>query len=64
MTLFPAVQKKGQEEIDRIVGNARLPCFEDRKSLPYLELILKEIHRWKPVAPLGEPSRHIAARVF
>ncbi|KZT69365.1 cytochrome P450 [Daedalea quercina L-15889] len=26
-----------QDEIDRVVGNARLPDFEDRGSLPYLE---------------------------
>ena len=35
MILYPDVQKKAQEEIDRVVGSDRLPDFQDRKSLPY-----------------------------
>ncbi|KAF9477132.1 cytochrome P450 [Pholiota conissans] len=30
----PDIQKKGQEEIDRVVGMDRLPEFSDRESLP------------------------------
>ena len=36
MTLYPEVQKKAQEEIDRVVGNDRLPSFADYDNLPYI----------------------------
>ncbi|KDQ12552.1 hypothetical protein BOTBODRAFT_161446 [Botryobasidium botryosum FD-172 SS1] len=57
MTMFPEVQKKAQQEIDRIVGSnlGRLPTIEDREDLPYIENILKETLRWLPVTPLGAP---------
>lgn len=53
MTLHPKVQKRAQEEIDAVVGSDRLPAFDDRPNLPYLEAIVKEVLRWNPVAPLG-----------
>jgi len=55
MSVCPEVQKKAQEEIDRVVGKSRLPTFSDRENLPYVEAIVKEILRWLPVAPLGMP---------
>ena len=53
MMLNPEALKKGQEEIDRVIGNGRLPRFEDRPNLPYVEAVYKEILRWQPVVPLG-----------
>ena len=53
MTLYPEVQKKAQAEIDAVVGPNRLPDFEDRPSLPYINSIVKESLRWHLVAPLG-----------
>jgi cytochrome P450 len=55
MTLFPEVQRKAQLEIDRVIGNSRLPGFEDRANLPYIDAIVKEVLRWHPVAPMGLP---------
>lgn len=55
MTLFPEVQQKAREEIDRITGGTRLPSFEDRETLPYVEAVVKETLRWRPIAPLGLP---------
>ena len=52
MTLFPEFQRKAQAEIDRIVGNGRLPDFRDRESLVYVEAIIREVQRWQPVAPV------------
>lgn len=46
MTLYPECLKKAQEEIGRVVGSDRLPEFEDRESLPYLECIIKEVYRY------------------
>lgn len=53
MQLYPEVQRKAQEEIDRVVGNDRLPTIADRPNLPYIEALIKEVLRWNPVAPLG-----------
>lgn len=54
MVLHPRVQIKAQEEIDRVVGPSRLPRFEDRSSLPYVEAIYREVLRWNPSGPLGK----------
>ncbi|KAF8957568.1 cytochrome P450 [Flammula alnicola] len=55
MAIHPEVQKKAQEEIERVVGTMRLPNFGDRRSLPYIEAIYREVLRWKPPIPLGVP---------
>lgn len=52
MALFPAVQTKAQEELDRVVGTS-LPTTEDRANLPYTNAVVKEVLRWNPVTPLG-----------
>lgn len=46
LLLYPEVQKKVQAEIDRVVGPHRLPDFDDRSSLPYLECVAQEAPRW------------------
>ena len=53
MALYPEVQKKAQAEIDEVVGPHRLPDFEDRPSLPYINAIVKESMRWQLISPLG-----------
>ncbi|KAG2364420.1 cytochrome P450 [Suillus spraguei] len=53
MVLYPDVQRRAQAEIDFVVGGDRLPTFEDRASLPYVESVLRETLRWHPIAPLG-----------
>ncbi|KAG0702607.1 cytochrome P450 [Suillus ampliporus] len=55
MVSYPDVQRRAQAEIDLVVGRARLPTFEDRASLPYVESVLRETLRWHPVFPLGVP---------
>ncbi|KAL2280254.1 hypothetical protein FJTKL_12706 [Diaporthe vaccinii] len=57
LVLFPEVVTRAQEEIDRIVGSERLPTFEDRKNLPYIDGIVKESWRWNPVGPVGLTHR-------
>ncbi|KAJ7671882.1 cytochrome P450 [Mycena rosella] len=57
LSLYPEVQKQAQEELDRVVGPDRLPSFKDQPNLPYLNAVVMEIHRWKPVNPLGVPHR-------
>ncbi|KAL2170137.1 hypothetical protein VTG60DRAFT_5159 [Thermothelomyces hinnuleus] len=55
MAAYPEVQAKAREEIDHVVGPGRLPGFQDREKLPYIEAIVKETLRWQPLAPLGPP---------
>ncbi|KAG1732053.1 cytochrome P450 [Suillus lakei] len=55
MVLYPDVQKRAQAEIDSVIGRGRLPTFEDRASLPYIEAVMRETFRWQPVVPLGVP---------
>jgi cytochrome P450 len=57
MVLFPEVQKRVQAELDAVVGRKRLPNFEDRASLPYLEATIKESLRFHPPTPLGIAHR-------
>lgn len=45
MVRHPEVAKRAQAEIDRVVGSERLPRYEDRADLPYVECMLKEIIR-------------------
>ncbi|KAJ3558859.1 hypothetical protein NM688_g676 [Phlebia brevispora] len=55
MVLYPDVMRKAQAHIDAIVGRDRLPSFSDRESLPYIDAIVKETHRWRTVGPLAMP---------
>ena len=45
MLHYPDLYRKAQEEIDRVIGNERLPDLTDRHSLPYLEAIVMELYR-------------------
>ncbi|KAF8513234.1 cytochrome P450 [Gautieria morchelliformis] len=64
MLLFPEAQKKAQEELDEVVGLGRLPEYEDRESLPYINALCKEVLRWHPVTPFGVPHRVTQDDVF
>lgn len=55
MLVFPEVQKKAQEEIDRVVGQARLPTMDDYEELHYIRCCMKEALRWMPTVILGVP---------
>ena len=46
---YPVVQKKAQEELDRVVGRDRLPAVEDEPNLPYCRAIIKEVRRVPPL---------------
>ncbi|KAK7683740.1 hypothetical protein QCA50_013116 [Cerrena zonata] len=53
MLHYPHVIKKAQAELDRVIGQDRLPEFDDKESLPYIQAIVNETLRWRPVAVLG-----------
>ncbi|KAJ3728216.1 cytochrome P450 [Lentinula raphanica] len=56
LVLNPHVQKHAQEDIDMVVGNHRLPSFEDRESLPFITAICQETLRWHTPTPLAAHS--------
>ncbi|KAH9971150.1 cytochrome P450, partial [Lactifluus volemus] len=47
---YPDIQKR---ELDTVTSRERLPTFEDRPRLPFVDAGCKEVLRWRPVAPLG-----------
>ncbi|KAJ7183013.1 cytochrome P450 [Mycena crocata] len=51
MTMYPDIQKKAQVAVDKVVGQSRLPDFEDK--IPYVDAVVREVLRWRPVTPLG-----------
>jgi hypothetical protein len=53
LVLSPRVQKRAQAELDVVVGRDRLPTFDDRPRLPYIEAICRELLRWWMITPMG-----------
>ncbi|EEA28673.1 hypothetical protein EYB25_000407 [Talaromyces marneffei] len=53
MLLFPDVQRKAKEEIDRVVGPDRMPTMDDEQNLQYVRACMKETLRWMPTTILG-----------
>lgn len=35
------------------MGEERSPTWGDFDKLPYINMMIKESHRWRPVSPLG-----------
>jgi cytochrome P450 len=53
MLLHPDIQKRAQAELDSVTGRERLPTFDDRPRLPFVDAVCKEILRWHPITPVG-----------
>jgi hypothetical protein len=60
MVKNPRIWKRAQTEIDAFVGTDRLPEFDDRSSLSYVDAIVRETMRWQPPAPLGATMNMIS----
>lgn len=59
---YPEIQKRAQEDLDRVVGRDRLPTVEDEAALPYIHAIVKEVERCHNPFWLGTP--HVASENF
>ncbi|KAK7707969.1 hypothetical protein SLS64_006791 [Diaporthe eres] len=59
---YPEIQRRAQEELDRVVGRDRLPTVEDEAGLPYIHAIVKEVERCHNPFWLGTP--HVASENF
>ncbi|KAJ7253192.1 cytochrome P450, partial [Mycena rebaudengoi] len=64
MALYPGVQIKAQEELDRVLKGSRLPTMADRASLPYVNAVIQETLRWHVVLPLALPRRADADDIY
>uniref|UniRef100_W5M0Z0 Cytochrome P450 2K1 n=1 Tax=Lepisosteus oculatus TaxID=7918 RepID=W5M0Z0_LEPOC len=54
MAKYPHIQKKVQEEIEKVVGTKQ-PRAEHRRSMPYTDAVIHEIQRLANVVPLNLP---------
>ncbi|KAJ7589614.1 cytochrome P450 [Mycena floridula] len=64
LVAFPGAQSKAQEELDRVIGDKRLPSLEDFENLPYIQAIVKETHRFRPVTPLAIPHANLVEEEY
>nr|XP_016850311.1 PREDICTED: cytochrome P450 2C23-like [Anolis carolinensis] len=52
---FSPSQEKVHKEIDRVVGQGRMPTVKDRNQMPYTTAVLNEIQRLADVVPMNLP---------
>ncbi|XP_041345669.1 cytochrome P450 1A4-like [Pyrgilauda ruficollis] len=62
--LYPDVQKKIQEELDRTIGRERRPRLSDRGTLPYTEAFILEVFRHSSFLPFTIPHSTTKATVL
>ncbi|KAH9170547.1 cytochrome P450 [Lactarius sanguifluus] len=55
MIAHPEVQKRAHIELDTVVGRSRAPTFSDAPNLLYIQVIVKEVLRWRPALPFSLP---------
>jgi len=54
LALHPYVQKRAQQAIDEVMrGLGRLPDFTEHRKIPYIDALVRELLRWRPVTPVG-----------
>ncbi|XP_077144290.1 cytochrome P450 2B4-like [Ranitomeya variabilis] len=53
MMMYPDIQEKCREEIDKIRGDRDHLDYKDRLSMPYTQAALQEVQRFASVVPLG-----------
>ncbi|KAK9521232.1 hypothetical protein VZT92_021055 [Zoarces viviparus] len=51
----PEIQENMQQEIDTVIGRQRCPYMEDKKSLPFTDAVLHEVHRFMDIVPMSFP---------
>jgi cytochrome P450 len=51
----PHVLEKAREQLDCVVGTDRLPNLADRPRSRFIEYIVEETTRWRPLSPVGIP---------
>ncbi|KAG8245288.1 hypothetical protein J6590_005602 [Homalodisca vitripennis] len=64
MILYPEVQEKMQEEIDRVLGRGRKPVLDDKANLHYTMAVLNEVERINSVVPTNVPHYCVKDTTF
>nr|XP_009936501.1 PREDICTED: cytochrome P450 2K4-like [Opisthocomus hoazin] len=59
MMKYPEIQKKVQEEIERVIGS-NLPRTEHRTQMPYTDAVVHEIQRFANIVPSNLPHETTA----
>lgn len=57
MSLNPSILHRAQTELDSVIGTEHLPCVADYGRMPYVEAVVKEVVRWRPMLPLSIARR-------
>ena len=60
----PEVFQKARAEIDQVVGTDRLPALSDRPKLRYIDYIVEETTRWRPLSPIGIPHKSLKDDIY
>jgi cytochrome P450 len=60
----PEVFAKARKEIDRVVGTDRLPTLADRPNLRYIDYLVEETTRWRPLSPIGIPHKSLKDDIY
>uniref|UniRef100_A0A8C5L7R7 Cytochrome P450 n=1 Tax=Jaculus jaculus TaxID=51337 RepID=A0A8C5L7R7_JACJA len=60
MILHPDVQRRVQQEIDEVIGQARSPEMADQARMPFTNAVIHEVQRFADIVPLGVP--HMTTR--
>ncbi|KAF5378966.1 hypothetical protein D9757_009110 [Collybiopsis confluens] len=64
LLLHPEFQKRGQAAVDAVVGLDRLPDYTDEGKIPYVDALVMEILRWRPVTPLAIAHHTASADIY
>ncbi|XP_078503734.1 cytochrome P450 2K4-like isoform X2 [Lissotriton helveticus] len=63
MMKYPDVQKKVQEEIERVLGSTQAK-YEHRKTMPYTNAVIHEIQRFANILPMSLPHETASDVIF
>ncbi|XP_014648757.1 PREDICTED: cytochrome P450 2D14-like isoform X2 [Ceratotherium simum simum] len=55
MILHPDVQRRVQQEIDEVIGQARRPEMGDQAHMPFTMAVVHEVQRFGDIIPMGVP---------
>jgi cytochrome P450 len=57
MATYPRVQEKAHKLMDEVIGSSRSPIWADFDKLNYVNAMVKEGMRWRPVSSVALPHR-------